>query len=500
MLNPAFSGGDAKTTPTPQDLIDGLEDLRPVKKIAILIVGQSNGVGVTHLKTAGTQRDLERYGRDIPSMGTFDTSRGSATTPFYQGPTRARQTLRDTNASDALNGGISFANSMGPELLRLLPNLEEVIFIHRSVGATPFSSGWIATSANADGTGGSAAVSTGHGATAKDAARRFIDAHPDVYWAGTLWVHGESDALEGRTTAAYIQDFRNMVEDFRDYVHQAADAPHFVTTMSKAWRNSTEGTTVAAKAAIHTAQTSLPNEMDGVVLVSLDSLPLETSDTIHYGRDNLDAGGVLIARKVAENLDHLRPFPRYRLRYSPWHREFKNLLAPCGTIWNARVANDAERGWVLTTADGGNWSGYNADMLLNTREYTKACWVKPAAGETQSGIGSFISGGTGSSTHLMLTSRSGHLDYTGSAANTMPALPADTWSHLVVTLRGTSLAVYLNGALHATYTVGTLPSDSYGSCQVGQWEGQAAFRGLMDDITVLPWAVDGNGAAALYAL
>jgi hypothetical protein len=112
--------------------------------------------------------------------------------------------------------------------------------------------------------------------------------------------------------------------------------------------------------------------------------------------------------------------------------------------------------------------------------FTVSAWVNPAANSTWSRVFDF---GTGTTVNMFLTVSAGTaprfaITTSGSGGeqrlSATSALPLNTWSHLAVTLSGTTGTLYVNGVAVATNTGMTLHPSSLGST-TNNWIGRSQY-------------------------
>ena len=66
-------------------------------------------------------------------------------------------------------------------------------------------------------------------------------------------------------------------------------------------------------------------------------------------------------------------------------------------------------------------------------------------------------------------------------------VPQNQWSHIAVTVNGTAVTMYINGAVAGTTTIsGSIPNISLSNCYIGRsnWNGDAYFNGMMDEFRI----------------
>ncbi|WP_157437143.1 LamG-like jellyroll fold domain-containing protein [Actinoplanes subtropicus] len=140
-----------------------------------------------------------------------------------------------------------------------------------------------------------------------------------------------------------------------------------------------------------------------------------------------------------------------------------------------------------------------AGIVGGLSDFTISAWVNPDATTTWSRVFDF---GTGTGDYMFLTVNAGggprFAITTGSGEQQLNAatqLPVGTWSHLAVTLSGSTGTLYVNGAAVATNTAMTLHPSSLGSTNQN-WIGRSQFDDPYLDATVDDFQIYGHALAA----
>src|SRR5712691_4763711 len=131
-------------------------------------------------------------------------------------------------------------------------------------------------------------------------------------------------------------------------------------------------------------------------------------------------------------------------------------------------------------------------------------WVRPTAAGQNGGILEKTLNGWVNSQYMLLLEAGVVKFRVRNTANALtpvdgPVLPINTWSHIVGTLDGTPLRLYVNGALAASAaSVGPLNSGS-GPTSIGRLgQNLYPFQGSLDEVAVFPVALSSDRVRAHY--
>jgi hypothetical protein len=168
-----------------------------------------------------------------------------------------------------------------------------------------------------------------------------------------------------------------------------------------------------------------------------------------------------------------------------------------------------EIGNALKLSGNGDYVQLPASIVSGLSDFTVSAWVNPSANSAWSRVFDF---GTGTNDYMFLTLSAGGgplrfaITTSGNGAEqqlTAPGtLPLNTWSHVAVTLSGSTGTLYINGTPVATNASMTLhPSDLGATSQdwIGrsQFNGDPALNGTVDDFQIYDHALSGAQIAAL---
>ena len=159
---------------------------------------------------------------------------------------------------------------------------------------------------------------------------------------------------------------------------------------------------------------------------------------------------------------------------------------------------------------GGGYASLPTGIVSSLTNFTIAAWVEMAT----TNWARIFDFGTGTSDYMFLTASAAGTNLprfaittSGNGAgaeqqiNSSIAIPANTWTHVAVTLSGNTATLYINGVVAGTNTNMTLQPASLGSTTqnfIGksQFSGDPAMQGAVDDFRIYSRA----GAAEIQSL
>jgi len=176
-----------------------------------------------------------------------------------------------------------------------------------------------------------------------------------------------------------------------------------------------------------------------------------------------------------------------------------------GKATGPRVAG--ELGNAVPLAGGGDYVNLPANIGSGLSDFTISAWVKPSALTTWSRVFDF---GTGTGNYMFLTVNAGSgprfaITTSGSGGeqqlSSSTQLPLHAWSHLAVTLSGSTGTLYVNGNPVATNTSMTLHPSSLGNTSQ-DWIGRSQFgdpnlNSDVDDFAIYSRALSASEIGAL---
>lgn len=465
----AGSDGGAKL---PDSLLPETYSPAPYSKKELwLKIGQSNAVG-----TDGGG-PIDHYGLDLQHPKVFEYSRGISRAGSYAAPPAGEKMIFRHPSQDDGNG-ISFGQTFGKERVRLNPEIEELMIINRAIGGTGFSGNrW-----NPGNDLYTAAVNE---------TIQAMNNHPEYVFKGILWHQGESDA--GQTQAWYEARLLAMVEGIRSEVAAAApgrsEGLFICGTMVETWIAANE----AARRPIDLAHRNVANYIPNSAFSDFSDLT-DNQDAIHFGTTDLREMG----RRYAQDIQPVRYTALPSHRISIIDGQVVDLYSNGGTVYSPRIVNDPTRGEVLDSEN----TGFHTSMLLNNTAYTKSAWVNVQAAPI--GYGNLISGqaNTGlANGHYWGVAGSGQ---NGSSTANLPTGLAGNytigqWTHFTLTWNGSTHTLYVDGVQAGTVpvTAGLAPPQIVTLCSLVTLT-NSTLDALVDDVVILPYAIDGAGALALY--
>jgi glucuronoarabinoxylan endo-1,4-beta-xylanase len=156
----------------------------------------------------------------------------------------------------------------------------------------------------------------------------------------------------------------------------------------------------------------------------------------------------------------------------------------------------------------GGYATTPSGIVSSLVNFTVAVWINPASLDSWARIFDF---GTSTNNYMFLTVDPGGSDKprfaitTGSGEQTVSSsvtLTANTWTHLAVTLSGTSATLYLNGTVVGTssnmtlspYSLGTTTHNYLGD---SQFSNDPTFKGLLDDFRIYERALSASEIQAM---
>jgi hypothetical protein len=135
-------------------------------------------------------------------------------------------------------------------------------------------------------------------------------------------------------------------------------------------------------------------------------------------------------------------------------------------------------------------------VYVDSYTYTQAIFSKGKPGSWEAGSYS-LRITTGGKLYLRL----GNNDSSQVNSESTGTVPVTTWTHIAVTVSGTSVAFYINGSAAGTATNGATRADNNNTLLIGKTHdsGQAMI-GRIDDARLYNRALSATDIAALYAV
>ncbi|HMG57363.1 MAG TPA: arabinofuranosidase catalytic domain-containing protein, partial [Kofleriaceae bacterium] len=179
---------------------------------------------------------------------------------------------------------------------------------------------------------------------------------------------------------------------------------------------------------------------------------------------------------------------------------------PAGGAAGPRVSG--QLGNAVKLNGGGEYVNLPIGIVNNLSDFTVSAWVNPASSDTWSRVFDF---GTGTTVNMFMTVNGGGAGLRfaittggGGAEQQLTGggqLPLNTWSHVAVTLSGTTGTLYLNGAPVATNPNMTLHPSSLGNTNQN-WIGRSQYpdpflNATVDDFNIYDLALSPAEVAAL---
>ena len=178
---------------------------------------------------------------------------------------------------------------------------------------------------------------------------------------------------------------------------------------------------------------------------------------------------------------------------------------PAGGATGPRVSG---RLGTAVKLNGGEYINLPTGIVSGLSDFTVSAWVNPASDDTWARVFDF---GTGTTVNMFLTVNAGGAGLRfaittggGGAEQRLTGggqLPLNTWSHVAVTLAGTTGTLYLNGTAVATNPNMTLPPSALGNTNQN-WIGRSQYpdpmlNAAVDDFNLYDLALSPGEVAAL---
>jgi fibronectin type 3 domain-containing protein/regulation of enolase protein 1 (concanavalin A-like superfamily) len=243
---------------------------------------------------------------------------------------------------------------------------------------------------------------------------------------------------------------------------------------------------------------------------SFTDVAVVTNQTYYYVVTALNSGG------ESGNSQEASAVPQEALHAYLKFDEFSgtNAADSTGNGWNGTLVNGPT--WVAGYSNNAaNLSGSSqyvtlpAGVLTNLNDFTISAWVKQTTISTWSRIFDF---GTGQSVYMFLTPRNGANNVVRFAITTgggngeqridgAAALPTNVWTHVAVTLSGSTGVLYVNGVPVGTNSAMTLkPGDLGATTQnyIGKSQfNDPYFNGQVDEFRIYRTALSPADVATL---
>lgn len=197
------------------------------------------------------------------------------------------------------------------------------------------------------------------------------------------------------------------------------------------------------------------------------------------------------------------------------NRAFMDPSTPTTFVAAADIPRVAGKFGNALQLNGGSPANYVAvpqGIVDGLTDFTVAVWVNPAAIPSWSRVFDF---GTGETDYMFLTAAAGDTGNPRFAisltsyndeqrVNAPSPLPLNTWTHLAVTLEGTTATLYVNGAVVDTNTAMTLnpsslPATTQNYIGKSQFPPDPYLNGTVDDFQLYSRALSATEIAALVS-
>lgn len=505
---------------TTSQFMDGSEfqsQQRFAQKELWLKIGDSNAKGAE----SGVEPALgvfDPFDEDGVHPKVWEVSRGINAARYLTAPTGEPHLLRAPAADDAQ--GIGLGQWFGKRRVQVFPEIERIVMYNngnegkglvRRIGTAVGLDWWSASGSNVEVEPGVLVEEgTGYRETV-DAVNVFLAKNPEYRVAGILFVNGVADGGNFITQVNYESVLANMVAGFRSEIVGAEDAAFLIAGPPQGYIEDTGSPNTIQE--IDVAHRRVAEYITNSAFVDMSDVPTSVDNPVHYGYEALRLLGKRMAVASANLYKAQKQIgvPSYRFKFTG--SQFRDVADGGGRIFSQRLANDPERGVVLTTElRDGAYTGFDTDITLDPRKYTKALWVKSfddATGSNPVTPTSFLSGGDDASgqNHIMSLVSNGHNSAAGQTAPGIADLDAGVWTHLALTFDGTSFNLYRNGVLSAgsPYTddtaFGVGGGEELMSVAIGYYSGALDgwdFKGYIDDVCVYPEALPAAGIVALH--
>ena len=415
--------------------------------------------------------------QDRPQHNIYELSQGINKDTYNAAPVGTLQQYRNPAQDDTDNIGFGF--HFAKHRLRLNPQIKYIVIVNRGVGGTGFSDNrW-----NPGDDLYNLAV---------DDMNLAIQNYPELVPTGIIWHQGEKD--NSQTQAFYETALAAMVSGMRSDITNGGNMKFILGTMVESWIAADEPN----RRPIDLAHRNVESYIENATFVDFSDLT-DLENPTHFTSGSLREMGKRYAEQVAKirnaNFDQ---FTSHRLRvidkkvvdvFNGNHREF-----------NATVFNDATRGYVIDISEV---NGFDCSLQLNPAQYTKAAWFNRTS--VFAGFNNAISGNISNigndNRHYFGYGGVGHGNPFSAMFTTeiQAAMVLNTWVHLCVAWDGTNMHLWVNGVADVSNPLAYANSiNDPTTVQIGMLVNANMFGGLLDDVMILPYAVDDAGALAIY--